>query len=48
MAPSLFKLGAATLVYATSVSAAKTYQLTDTYDASNFFDKVTFFEVGNS
>lgn len=45
MAPSLFILGAAALAYGQGVMAApeKSWQLTETYDYMNFFDKFDFF-----
>ena len=43
MAPSLVKFGTAALAYASSVSAGNSYQLSDTYDYTNFFDKFNFF-----
>lgn len=44
MAPSLSKIGAAVLACSTSVAAIQSYQLFDSYNASNFFDKFDFFE----
>lgn len=44
MAPSLLKLGAAVLACSTSVAAIESYQLFDSYNASNFFDKFNFVE----
>lgn len=43
MAPSLFKLGAAALAYSAGARAVKTYQIFDSYDSTNFFDKFNFF-----
>ncbi len=45
MAPSFIRLGAAALASATSVAALQAYQLTESYNPSNFFndDKFTFF-----
>jgi len=46
MAPSLLKLGAAALSYAVSAQAvAQTYQVSDTYDSTNFFSKFNFVTV---
>jgi hypothetical protein len=45
MAPSLAKLAAAAMAYATGVSAVQSYILSETYDYTNFFDKFHFFEV---
>lgn len=42
--PSLRSVGAAALACVGSVSAKQWY-LADTYDATNFFDKFTFFSV---
>ena len=43
MAPSLVTLGTAALAYSVGGVAAKSYQLSDKYDASNFFSKFNFF-----
>ncbi len=45
MAPSFIRLGAAALASATSVAALQAYQLSESYNPSNFFDsdKFTFF-----
>lgn len=44
MAPSLLSLGTAALACAGSAVATK-WQLSETYDASNFFDKFDFITV---
>lgn len=43
MAPSIIRLGTAALAYATTTLALETYQLKESYNPSNFFDKFTFF-----
>ncbi len=43
MAPSLVSLGAVALAYSSGVAALLTYQVTETYDYTNFFDKFDFF-----
>ncbi|AEO55983.1 glycoside hydrolase family 16 protein [Thermothelomyces thermophilus ATCC 42464] len=43
MAPSVLRLGAAALACASSTLAVETYQLKESYNPSNFFDKFTFF-----
>lgn len=45
MSPSILKLSAAALAYGAGAAALKTYQVSDSYDTSNFFDKFDFFEV---
>ncbi len=52
MAPSFAMLGAAALAYASGAAALVpggteefSYQLTDKYDATNFFTKFKFFQV---
>ncbi|KAL2269221.1 hypothetical protein VTJ83DRAFT_4067 [Remersonia thermophila] len=42
MAPSMLRLGAAALACATSAAAIEAYQLKESYDPSNFFDKFNF------
>lgn len=42
MAPSLVRLGAAALAYASSVAALKRYEVQDSYTPSNFFDADKF------
>ena len=45
MAPSFFTLGAAALAYTAGVAAVQTYQLSDSYNSGNFFDKWNFIET---
>lgn len=42
MAPSLRKMGAVALAYASSVAATYSYELTEQYTPSNFFEKFEF------
>ncbi|KAK4104169.1 glycoside hydrolase family 16 protein, partial [Parathielavia hyrcaniae] len=43
MAPSIIRLGAAALAYASTAAAIEVYQLKESYTPSNFFDKFNFF-----
>ncbi|KAK4122446.1 glycoside hydrolase family 16 protein [Parathielavia appendiculata] len=43
MAPSIIRLGAAALAYASSAAALEAYQLKESYTPSNFFEKFKFF-----
>ncbi|KAL2140383.1 hypothetical protein VTI28DRAFT_3875 [Corynascus sepedonium] len=43
MAPSILRLGATALACASSTLALETYQLKESYNPSNFFDKFKFF-----
>jgi beta-glucanase (GH16 family) len=43
MAPSVLRLGAAALACASSTLALEAYQLKESYNPSNFFDKFAFF-----
>lgn len=43
MAPSIVRLGAAALACASGVVAQETYQLKESYNPSNFFEKFKFF-----
>ena len=46
MAPSLIKtVGTAAAVLAARAGATKSYQVTEVYNSTNFFDKFTFFSV---
>lgn len=45
MAPSLLFTLSSALILGTTVSAAQSYQLVDTYDSTNFLDKFGFFTV---
>ncbi|KAL2256118.1 hypothetical protein VTK26DRAFT_2154 [Humicola hyalothermophila] len=47
MAPSIARLGAAALAYASGIAALEAYELKESYTPSNFFDKFTFFSQGD-
>lgn len=48
MAPSIVRLGAAAaLAYVSGAAARETYQLKESYNPSNFFDKFNFFSEGD-
>lgn len=43
MAPSIVKLAAAAIAFSAGTHAVKTYQVFDSYNSDNFFDKFNFY-----